>query len=132
MTLEDQIMMHHRYSMTLQTGREPLIIGFGRNLETTGISEEEAKMLMRDDIVRIYRDLEKTFPFFRSLQDRRQKVLIDMGFDLGIQGIRQMEEFVAALVHGDWVKAVREMKESSWAKSCRPQRLQNLIVMMEG
>src|SRR5713101_3726055 len=60
-----------------------LTIGVGRNLDDRGISEDEAAMLLDNDIRFVWKELSRVLPGFTLLDETRQNVLMDMCFNLG-------------------------------------------------
>ena len=59
-----------------------LTIGVGRNLDDRGITPEEARYLLRNDIARVQADLDKHLPWWGGLSQIRRAVMIDMAFNL--------------------------------------------------
>jgi lysozyme len=91
-----------------------LTIGVGRNLEESGISRDEAVLLLRNDIERFATALDKRFPWFRSLSEIRQRALIDMSF-MGMGKVLEFKRMLAALEAFDYATAAAEMLASKWA-----------------
>ena len=60
-----------------------LSIGIGRNLDDVGISEQEAFFMLDNDISRAIELVGKILPEFQELDDLRQKVLVNMAFNMG-------------------------------------------------
>lgn len=61
-----------------------LTIGTGRNLDDVGLSDNEIHYLLENDIGRVRAELDQALPWWRSMDDIRQQVLIDLGFNLGV------------------------------------------------
>ena len=78
-----------------------------------GISEEEALFLLDNDIKKCVDDVKK-FPWFESLDPVRQKVIVDMRFNLGLAGLKGFRKMLEALEQGDYTKAAAEMRDSKW------------------
>ena len=57
-----------------------LTIGYGRNLEDRGITEEEAEYLLENDLKAIREELVDNIDSWAQLSDVRQAVLIDMTY----------------------------------------------------
>ena len=110
-----------------------LTIGVGRNLEDVGISEEEAMTLLANDISRVIEDLVMSIPAFTQLNEIRRRVLIDMGFNLGIAGLMKFRLMLAAIEEGNYRKAADEMLDSRWARQVgqRATRLANMMATGE-
>lgn len=89
-------------------------IGYGRNLESRGISEPEAATLLANDIAEAESLLGK-YEYYPSLSDERKAVLIDMMVNLGSTRLAGFEKMHAALCAGDYKQACVEMLDSKWA-----------------
>lgn len=128
-TIEEQLILHE--GLRLKPYKCPagyLTIGVGRNLETKGISREEALFLLRNDIKEIERALSK-YDWYTKLDPIRQKVLIDMCFNLGLAGLLQFKRMIAALAAGDYKRAADEMVDSAWYHQVGT-RARRLVEMM--
>src|SRR5579863_8968787 len=90
-------------------------IGVGRNLTDKGLSDVEVQFLLANDITETTDALAAAFPWFPSLDGPRQGVLINMAFNMGIEGLSGFQKFLAAVMHYDWETAADEMLKSEWA-----------------
>jgi len=108
-----------------------LTIGVGRNLEATGISRIEAAFLLRNDIERCETEIINLLgpEVWDSLSEPRQRVLINMCFNLGINGLALFKRMLQALKEGDYEKAADEMLDSQWARqvTARVYRLDQMM-----
>jgi lysozyme len=91
-----------------------LTIGVGRNLEDVGITEDEADMMLMNDIDRCFYDLNYHLPWFSYLDKIRQMVLVDMCF-MGIYALLGFKDTLESIKLGDYEKASKQMLESKWA-----------------
>lgn len=91
-----------------------LSIGYGRNLDDTGISEAEAEYLLDNDIARSVRDC-RGFPWFNGLSDARQNVVASMVFNMGLSRFIQFKRLISAIENQQWDVAANEMLSSKWA-----------------
>lgn len=108
-------------------------IGVGRNLEANGISEDEAMLLLQNDINRCeasITQLDSFSGFWPALTEARQAVLISMAFNLGMAGLLRFKKMIAALQALDFQQAAEEMLDSQWATQVG-QRAVELSSMME-
>ena len=107
-----------------------LTIGVGRNLDDVGISEAEADLLLRNDVARSMADLDEAIPWWRSLTEARQRVLVNMAFNLGATGLLGFRNTLAAIESGNYVKAANGMLQSLWASQVgeRAVRLARMMV----
>jgi lysozyme len=106
-----------------------LTIGVGRNIEEVGITEDEARYLLENDIRRVEGELDQAFPWWRQLSDRRQRALANMAFNLGLGRLRKFRKCLAALEAGDYDEAAAEALNSAWAAQvgARAQRIAAMI-----
>ena len=104
-------------------------IGVGRNLDDLGITEEEADYLLANDISRVKVALSREIPWLADLNDVRQRVLLDMAFNLGISGLMQFKKTLRAVELGEYERASRMMLDSKWATQVG-KRADRLSVMM--
>jgi len=107
-------------------------IGIGRCLDKTGIwpeekgkvpdsmidgiSEEQAFLMLYNDMRRCYTQLVENVDFFASAPIMIQAVLMDMCFNLGIKGLLGFKNTLRYLKDEEYIKAADEMLESLWAK----------------
>ena len=106
-----------------------LTIGIGRNLETRGLTAEEARDLCRHDLRDTWAGLLARWPWMAGLDEPRRVVVIDMAFNLGIAGLANFVKFLAALKTGEYAHAADEMLASRWAGQVG-QRAARLAALM--
>lgn len=107
-------------------------IGVGRLVDKRnggGISQDESRYLLRNDIARCRAQCEQRLDWFNQLDDVRQDAIICMAFQLGIEGVTQFKMMIRALTIGDYVAASVEMRESTWHKQtpARCERMARVI-----
>jgi lysozyme len=64
-----------------------LTIGIGRLIDARkggGITREEGEFLCKNDVTRNMRELDAALPWWRDLDQTRQRVLVDMAFNMGV------------------------------------------------
>lgn len=105
-------------------------IGIGRNLDAKGISEDEAELMLKNDIAEAIGLCRILFPVFDQLNDVRQEALVNMMFNLGLLGLSKFKKFVAAVNNRNWDVAAQEMENSLWFKQVgnRAKELQAMIL----
>ena len=104
-------------------------IGVGRNLRGKGISYSEAMMLLDHDITDFTRDVAKALPWTEGLDAVRLRVILDMAFNLGVDGLLTFRRFLASVKTGDYAVASQDMLDSLWARQVG-QRAHTLAAMM--
>ena len=106
-----------------------LTIGIGRNLQHRGISQDEALMMLRNDISATITAMRAELPWTVALDDVRQRVLCDMAFNMGIAQLLEFKQTLAAVKAGDYGKAADMMLDSRWASQVG-ERARRLARMM--
>jgi len=92
-----------------------LTIGVGRNLESIGITEDEAEYLLDNDINRVVEELDQNVPL-QDISSNRMAALIDMCFNIGLTSFLKFKKMLAALDNQDYELAAEEMLDSDWAE----------------
>ena len=92
-----------------------LTIGYGRNLETRGITLTEAEAMLTTDINEHEAALRRALPWTDALSECRRAVLVNMAINMGLGGLLGFRKMLAALEAGDYVTAAAEMLDSTWA-----------------
>lgn len=91
-----------------------LTIGIGRNLDDTGLSLAEAESLLDADITRASAQVYARIPWAIRLDEVRRAALVNMAFNLGVEGLLGFTRALAAMEKGDWGRAAHEMLSSAW------------------
>lgn len=104
-------------------------IGVGRNL-LVGISDSESAYLLNNDITNVCAQLDAQLPWWAQLDSVRQRVLVNMCFNLGIAGLLGFPHFLLALQDGQWAEAAVQMQMSAWWSQvgARAARLQYMVL----
>lgn len=104
-----------------------LTIGYGRNLETNGISQDEAEEMLLNDISKVEQKIQDAGLFFGC--DARKAVLLNMAFQIGFSGLMKFKNMIAAYRNGEYFRAAEEMLNSKWATQT-PRRAKELAEQM--
>jgi lysozyme len=107
-------------------------IGVGRCIEKgigKGITEQEAFVMLENDIAQAKRELPRIVPNFGALGAPRQAVLINMYHQLGATKLKRFGALLEALRIYDYDKVAEEMIDSLWFKQT-PNRVKLLAQMM--
>ncbi|NBW18173.1 MAG: lysozyme [Caulobacteraceae bacterium] len=107
-----------------------LTIGIGRNLDDVGITAEEARYLVENDIGRCEADLNRNLPGWRDLTEARQQVMVSLVFNLGWPNLSGFLKFLAALKRHAYAEAADELRDSLWYRQVKG-RGERLAKMME-
>lgn len=91
-----------------------LTVAYGRNLQSRGIDEYEASVLLRNDIVSVLMEL-VCLPCWKGLNDVRRGVLVNMAVNLGVAGLLKFKNTLALIESGRYIQAGDAMMNSQWA-----------------
>ncbi len=89
-------------------------LGYGRNLNN-GINESEAEYLLMNDVMEASESLGEALPWTEDLDDARRHVLLNMAFNLGINGLLGFHNTLEAVRTGRYADAAAGMLDSKWA-----------------
>ncbi|AJP72916.1 glycoside hydrolase family protein [Sphingomonas hengshuiensis] len=104
-----------------------------------GITRDQAMVLLDSDIDACERDLDAKLPWWRGLDDVRQRVLLNMCFNLGIgfppkpgakgEGLRAFMNTLAAIASRRFEDAALGMEASAWHRQVgdRARRLEAMM-----
>lgn len=95
-------------------GWGPLEKLIGRKVTDGTITKEEALKVLRADIKAVEAEVARLWPFYQELDPVRQRVAVDMGFNLGYKAMA-FKKTRAFVERRDWSNAVREMWRSKWS-----------------
>ena len=98
-------------------------------LQERGITYSEAMFLLNNDIIRIRAELERDYRWFKFLNEVRQKVVIDMRFNLGRTGFAGFKKMIRHLELENYCYVAEEMADSKWYSQVG-ERSKRLIRMM--
>jgi lysozyme len=124
----DEGLVLHAYKDSLGL----LTIGYGRLIDKSkggGISEQEAEYLLSHDIAYKLGQLYAQLPWITQLSDARKAVLLNMSFQLGVQGLMGFKNTLAKVEAGDYAGAADNMLQSKWATQT-PNRAKRMAEQM--
>lgn len=105
-------------------------IGIGHNLSKP-LSDAAIQQILRDDVNDAYGDCLHAFPWFAELTEPRQRVLIDMCFNMGLPRLQGFKKFLKHVELGNYDTAAKEMLDSQWAEQVKGRAIE-LANMMRG
>jgi lysozyme len=108
-------------------------LGVGRLIDKRkggGISKEESRHLLMNDINRFTRDVSASLPWFSTLDDARKAVLVGMAFQMGLQGLLAFKNTLAHVKAGRYIDAADGMLQSLWARQT-PARAKRMALQMK-
>ncbi|MEC8325875.1 MAG: glycoside hydrolase family protein [Pseudomonadota bacterium] len=113
--LKQQIMQHEGLEQTAyQCSAGKTSIGYGRNLDDKGISQQEAEYLLENDLIYFTDAIERVVNL-QYCNEPRKSVLINMAFNMGLNDFLDFKKTIAFVEVGDFEMAAVEMLDSLWA-----------------
>lgn len=108
-------------------------IGVGRLVDPSkpgaGLRDNEIDLMLRNDIMDRINQLSTRLPWFVKLDDVRQGVLINMAFQLGVDGLLGFVTTLDLISKGKYAEAANQMLKSKWAKQT-PERAARMAKQM--
>jgi len=108
-------------------------IGVGRLIDGRkggGLSDAEVDYLLDNDIAKVKAQIAQKLPWFTALDEPRQAVLIQMAFQMGIDGLMGFTRTLGSIRDQRYAEAAENMRQSLWAKQT-PKRAVRLAYQME-
>lgn len=121
-------------------------VGYGRNLDDRGLSEEEVLYLLINDITEIESQIisatasddkklvsaKMLKEAYEGLDDTRKMVLIDMAYNMGYNGLRSFKNTIASILARDYEEAANRMLKSAWASQVGNRAKELALIMRTG
>lgn len=105
----------HAYPDVL-SGGDPWTVGIGHTGREvhSGLewSLEYARSILFSDIAAVKRGLDTAIPWWRTLDELRQDVMVNMAFNAGVNGLMKFHRMLAAAQHHQWDVAAAEILNS--------------------
>jgi lysozyme len=79
------------------------------------LTNDDAMKVLRADIERVQSAVLVYFPEYAALSEVRQRVALDMAFNMGLRALG-FKQTIAAVKRRDWSTASRELYKSKWAR----------------
>lgn len=136
--LRDKIIRHEGFtSIPKPDAKGFWEVGFGhditaeqaKNEYADGVTTEEALNLLDADIARCVDQASEQIPCYDRLNEARQDTIVEMVYQLGINGVLKFKDMLSALDAGDYEKAGAEMVNSEWYRET-PSRCEELSAIM--
>lgn len=131
MNIRDQLIRDE--GLQLKVYRCPagkLSVGVGRNLQDRGITQAEALYLLDNDVEDFTARLIKAMPWTQQLDGARFGVLVNMAFNMGVDGLTRFKQMLTAMEAGEWGRAAQELLNSVYAQQVpgRAKRLAQQLI----
>ena len=113
--------------------RGVLTIGIGHNLRDRPISDRAVDQIFEDDLLETEKELVAGIPWVTDLTGARYGVVMNMAYNLGVQGLLGFHDMLAALKDSNWERAADAMRDSKWSEQVGPRatRLERQMISGE-
>lgn len=106
----------HGYHKVYKDTVGKLTIGYGRNITDRGITENEARLLLHNDVQATVDELRKKYFWFDSIDSVRQEVVVNMAFNMGVPTFSSFVNTIGYIEEGKYDLAAANMLQSKWAR----------------
>jgi len=100
-------------------------IGYGFLMKDFDLKENEAEIILRRKVLEFIEKIDKAFVWFLSMPLPIQKVIIEMCYQIGIEGFAEFKNTIEAMKRHDFKMAADHMLDSDWADQT-PARAEEL------
>ena len=87
--------------------------------------EHIAEELLILKLEKLQKNANSRFKWLEDMPQEVQEVVINMCYQLGINGVSKFRKAISAMQEGDWEEAANEMLDSLWARQT-PNRAKEL------
>ena len=108
-------------------------IGVGHLIDSRkggAISDDSVFAILDEDIEKVFVQLDDYLDWWRNLDEVRQMVLVNMCFNLGVNGLLSFNHTLTHIQNGEYKQAAEGMLQSKWAKQVG-SRAKELAQLME-
>lgn len=121
----DQIKRHEGFRFKVYKDTKGILtIGYGRNLEGRGITQEEAEYLLTNDVKEFTDAVNKKYKWVHDLTEPRKWVIYNMAFNMGMGTLSKFINTLKAIQEGRYADASKGMLESRWAKQVKGRAIE--------
>lgn len=146
-SLKGQLMLHEGLRLCpYKCTAGKLTIGVGHNMDDnplpgyiqsyldkySEITHNMAMTLLEQDIEVCAAQLDRHLPWWSTMKECRQHVILDMCFNLGIQGLLGFKNTLKFIEAHEYAKASENMMKSKWAKQVGNRAVVLAQVMKSG
>ena len=115
------------------SGGDPWTIGYGSTgpgIERGTVwTQERSDAALDARVADLVRSLTDTLPWFATLADLRQDVLVNMAYNMGLHGLLAFHNTLTFIEAGHYTEAAIGMLNSAWAHQV-PSRANRLAMQM--
>lgn len=128
--LTESLMRHEGLKLRAYAdSRGQWTVGYGHNISAKPISTRAAHLILEDDIEDAHTEAQ-SFAWFADLAPVRQRVIVEMIFNLGLPTFQLFRKMIHALAVKNYPEAARQMLDSQWHRDVGT-RAETLATLME-
>lgn len=123
---EDEGLVKHAY----QDSKGYWTIGVGRLIDKRlggGLSESECVYLLQNDISRVFKEIERLFPWVEQMAPARRVAFANLLFNLGSAKLSKFHSTLPALAAGRYQRAHDHLAATKWATDVQPSRRDRIL-----
>jgi lysozyme len=118
------------------SGAAPWTVGYGCTGAGIGPdtvwTQAQADDELATRIQQVQSQLDLALPWWRTLNDARQDVLVNMAYNLGVRGLCEFGRTLDAVRVGHWATVRADLLASAWAKQVRGRAVRLAEQMLTG
>ena len=95
------------------------------------IPQRISRLLLADDIATKTAECRAAFDWFDGLDATRQDAVVNLAFNVGIDGLKKFHLMIAAIERQDWKTAAFELFNSQWRHQVQKERVDDLCGALE-
>lgn len=116
-------------SQPISDSKKSQTIGYGHSLTFSKITPTAAKLILDDDVYDRMKELIIAWPTFLNCDGPRQRVLLEMAYQLGVSGLMEFKKMLHAVAIKDYKTAKLEILNSRLANET-PTRARDYVALM--
>ena len=97
----------------------------------TWLSVAESTLVVQVRLSEIGDHLDGRLNFFKVLPDGMKEILVEMAYQMGVEGLMGFPKMLHAMAVEDWEKASNEGLDSKWATQDSPLRAQEMMAIVK-
>ena len=101
-------------------------IGYGFKMSDLYIEEDIAHEMLVRILSHKEKQMRDTFDWIDDMPILFQEVVLNMCFQMGVNGVSKFKKMIRAMKNEKWADAANEMLDSKWARSDSPNRAKEL------
>jgi lysozyme len=96
------------------------------------LNDIQVDQLLDNDLADTFAGLDKSIPWWQSLDDVRQRVIANMAFNLGVDGLLGFKNTLGAIRISDYAAGADGMAESLWYRQVGARAVRLVQAMRTG